>query len=91
MSKLNERLTLVANLSVVVGIVFLAVQMRQDTHAIQAQTRDAITEKQMEYLGWVATTPELAAAQAKANSEGGAALSESEGRQYAAFVGAEFR
>ena len=60
MSKLNERLTLVANLSVIAGIVFLAVEMRQNTEAIQAQTRDAITEKQMEYLGWRATSPELA-------------------------------
>ena len=38
MSKLNERLTLVANLSVVVGIVFLAVEMRNNTQALQAQT-----------------------------------------------------
>ena len=29
MSKLTERLTLIANLSVIVGIVFLAVEMRQ--------------------------------------------------------------
>jgi hypothetical protein len=50
MSKINERLTLVANLSVVVGIVFLAVEMRQNTAAIQAQTRDSITEKQMEFF-----------------------------------------
>ena len=46
MNKLNERLTLIANLSVVVGIVFLAAEMRQNTQAIQAQTRDSITEKQ---------------------------------------------
>ena len=62
MSKLNERLTLIANLSVVAGVIFLATEMRQNTRAIQAQTRDAVTEKQMEYLGWLATSPELAAA-----------------------------
>jgi hypothetical protein len=60
MSKLNDRLTLVANLSVVIGIVFLAVQVRQNTRAIQSQTRDAITEKQMEYAGWIATDSQLA-------------------------------
>ena len=45
-SKLNERLTLIANLSVVVGIIFLAVELQQNTQAIQAQTRDSLTEKQ---------------------------------------------
>ena len=59
MSKLNERLTLVANLSVVVGIVFLAVEMRQNTEALQAQTRDSITEKQMEFSGWIASSRDL--------------------------------
>ena len=46
MNKLNERLTLIANLSVVLGIVFLAVELQQNTQAIQAQTRDSLTEKQ---------------------------------------------
>ena len=59
-SKLNERLTRIANLSVVVGIIFLAVELNQNTQAIQAQTRDSLTEKQMTYMGWVATNPELA-------------------------------
>ena len=60
MSKLNDRLTLFANLSVVAGVVFLAAEMRQNTHAIQAQTRDSITEKQMEFSGWIATNRDLA-------------------------------
>jgi hypothetical protein len=60
MSKLNDRLTLFANLSVVAGVVFLAVEMRQNTEAIRAQTRDSITEKQMEFSGWIATNRDLA-------------------------------
>ena len=60
MNKLNERLTLIANLSVVVGIIFLAVGLQQNTQAIQAQTRDSITEKQMEFYGWAATNRDLA-------------------------------
>jgi hypothetical protein len=60
MSKLNQWLTLVANVSVVAGIVFLAVEMRLNTDAIQAQTRDSITEKQMEFSSWVATNRDLA-------------------------------
>ena len=35
MNKLNERLTLIANLSVVAGIIFLAVERKQNTQAIQ--------------------------------------------------------
>ena len=60
MSKLNERVTLVTSVSVIAGIVFLAAEMRQNTQAIEAQTRDAITEKQMTYLGWIATNRDLA-------------------------------
>ena len=59
-SKLNERLTLIANISVVLGIIFLAVELRQNTQAIQAQTRDSLTEKQMQYMLSIAANPELA-------------------------------
>ena len=60
MNKLNERLTLIANLSVVAGIIFLAAELKQNTQAIQAQTRDSITEKQMTWAGWIATNRETA-------------------------------
>ena len=47
-SKLNERLTLFANVAVVLGIVFLALEVRQNTRAIERQSRidyaDGITE-----------------------------------------------
>lgn len=59
-SKLNERLTLIANIAVVLGIVFLALELRQNTQAIQAQTRDSITDKQMEFSGWIGTSSEVA-------------------------------
>jgi hypothetical protein len=70
MSRFNERLTTAANLAVIAGIVFLAAEVRQNTKAIRAQTRDAITEKQMEYYGWVATNPELARVFTKGNRLG---------------------
>ena len=70
MDKLNQRLTLIANISVVLGIIFLAVELRQNTEAIQAQTGDSITEKQMTYLGWVATSPDLSAVAFKVTSLG---------------------
>ena len=47
MSKLNERLTLVANLSVVAGIFFLAVEVRQAGNATELQTIESVTN------GWI--------------------------------------
>jgi len=52
----------------VVGIIFLAVEIRKNTQAIQALTRDSITEKQIEYMGRVATSSDLAGAQAGGDS-----------------------
>ena len=91
MSKLNERLTLVANLSVVVGIVFLATELRQNTEAIRSQTRDSITEKQMTYLGWRATSPELAMAIAQVDSAGLGSLTSWERELMGAYVGGIYR
>jgi len=59
--KISERLTLVANLSVVVGIVFLGAEMRQNTRAVQAQTRDSMTDKQMRLSEWAMGMPDLIA------------------------------
>lgn len=75
----NERLTIVANLAVVAGIVFLAAEVRQNTQAIRAQTRDSITEKQMEYYGWVATNPELARVFERGNQLGTSGLDRDSG------------
>ena len=91
MTKLERWLTLVANVSVVAGIVFLAAEMRQNTAAILAQTRDSITEKQMEYLGWRATTPELATAISTANDQGLAAMTVTERSLYSGWVSAQVR
>ena len=91
MNKLNDRLALIANLSVVAGIVFLGLELQQNTQAIQAQTRDSITEKQMTYLGWAATSPELAAVLAKVDSAGRASLNGGEARQWRGYVGGQMR
>ena len=89
--RLNQQLTLIVNISVVIGIIFLAVELRQNTQAIQAQTRDSITEKQMTYLGWQATSPELAAVLAKGDSAGYPSLSVAEAHQWRGYVGGQMR
>ena len=59
-NKLNQWLVTVANFGVIVGIFFLVFEIRLNTIAIQAQTRDSISEKEMQLYGWQATSPELA-------------------------------
>jgi len=54
LSKYSELLTLTANIGVVVGIVFLGVEIRQNTNMMQAQTRDSITEKTLGSLALTA-------------------------------------
>jgi len=41
---LNKWLTLAANVGVLAGIIFLAIELQQNTNMMQAQTRQAITE-----------------------------------------------
>lgn len=60
LSSINEWLTLFANLGVLAGIFVLVVEMQQNTNMMRSQTRDSITEKQMEFYGWIATDRDLA-------------------------------
>lgn len=55
---LDRWLTLLANFGVIAGIVFLAIEIRQNTEMVQSQTRDSITEKQIAVFGWFATSTE---------------------------------
>ena len=51
-------LSWLANVGVIAGIVFLAIEIRQNTEMVRAQTRDSITEKQIAVFGWFATSTE---------------------------------
>jgi len=52
LSKLNESLTLLANIGVIAGIVFLAIEVQQNTSMMQAQTRDSITQSILTIQEW---------------------------------------
>lgn len=91
MSKLNDHLTLAANLAVVAGIIFLAVQMAQNTRAVQSMTRDSIAEKQMEYYGWLANNRELAEVVVTATATGVDHLDPVEQRMWTGFAVAALR
>lgn len=47
--KLNQLLTLLANVGVIAGIVFLALEVQQNTSMMQAQTRDSISDKLIDW------------------------------------------
>lgn len=55
LTKMNELLTLVANVGVIAGIFFLAMEVQQNTDMMQAQTRDAVTSKQANYYLTIGT------------------------------------
>ncbi|HAJ76756.1 MAG TPA: hypothetical protein DCM64_09910 [Gammaproteobacteria bacterium] len=58
--KVNQWLTLAGNVGVIAGIVFLALEIRQNTSMMQSQTRDSMTEKQMMFTDWIGTDIEIA-------------------------------
>ena len=55
---LDRWLTWLANIGVIAGIVFLAIEIRQNTDMVRAQTRDNITDKQLTLFEWFAASPE---------------------------------
>jgi hypothetical protein len=57
---LNELLTLTANIAVVAGIIFLGIELQQNTAMTRAQTRDAMTQKQMDFYSRVIDDSDVA-------------------------------
>lgn len=88
-SELPESLGLA---SVVLGLVFVGLEMRQNTQMMQAQIRNAITENTMEYLSWQATSEALAEAVGVMSEEGGLeGLSIQQDNLVSAYAGAMLR
>ncbi|MEO0367844.1 MAG: hypothetical protein AAF197_03555 [Pseudomonadota bacterium] len=59
MDKINQWLTLAANIAVLVGIGFLAYEIRQNTQATHAQTREAVLNATQAELQAVRDDPSL--------------------------------
>lgn len=57
---INAWLTLVANIGVLVGIVFLIVELRQSTRATRLQTASEYESAEREFLLFVAGNPDFA-------------------------------
>lgn len=89
MKKVSDWMNLSTSVAVILGIVFLGLEIRQNTEMMKSQTRDSISEKQMMFSEWVATESELALAIAKANA--GQAMEPAEVIQYAYFLAGVWR
>ena len=60
MDNLNKWLTLVANIGVLAGIVFLGIELQQNTNMMQAQTRDSVNQNTNQAYNLLAGDLELA-------------------------------
>lgn len=60
LTKANEIISFIANVGVIGSILFLGLEMRQNTEMIKSQTRDAITEKQMMWYSSLVENEDLA-------------------------------
>ena len=66
--KINKWLALIANVAVVAGIVFLALELNQNSRMMKTQTRNAITESILNFQ-FNAETSGLRGVAAKANND----------------------
>jgi hypothetical protein len=61
MDNLNKWLALAANVGVIAGIIFLAIEIQQNTEMMRSQTRDNMAGKQLNLFEWFATSTDNAA------------------------------
>jgi hypothetical protein len=89
MNKLNQWLTLTANLAVVAGIIMLAVEIRQNTDAVQINTSQALAS---EMASWnhMRTERDLAESSVQAMEKGYDSLTAVQAEQYGALINAYF-
>ena len=66
--KLNKWLTLLANVGVIAGIIFLAIEIRQNSDAIRAQTRAQLAEEVTELFSVNMNDQEYATVLMKGNN-----------------------
>ena len=89
--KTTELREVLGLLAIFLGLVFVGLEMRQNTKMMRAQLRNSMTENTMEYVGWPATSETLAYAVAINREEGAAELTPSQFLMLWAWVGAQMR
>jgi len=81
LDSLNKWLTLLTNFGVLAGIIFLGIEMQQNTNAIQSSTAQAVTSISSNSLGELASNERMAEIRLKGDL-GDSSLSELEALQY---------
>ena len=66
---MNQALSVLANIGVIFGILFLAIELRQNNSLLETQERAAFSDRVSESNSLIATNPELAEALAKPSDE----------------------
>jgi hypothetical protein len=84
-TKLNSWLTLGANIGVIIGLILLVVEIRQNTSASQAQAAQAIIDSSRNFLVGIAMDEEFARLRAAAESSF-SSLSESDAYRFTAYT-----
>ena len=90
MDKLNQWLSLIANVGVLIGIFILAFEIQQNTQMMRAQTKDAILDKQLQVTEWISTNEYSAKVYSRGN-DGEDIRGTAEGDSYAWMVSGQFR
>lgn len=57
--KFNQLISLLANLGVVAGIIFLGLEIQQNTNMMRSQSKNAMTENQMSFYALVIENPDV--------------------------------
>ena len=89
LEKLNQWLSFAANVGVLLGIVFLVLEMQQNTAAVQSATVQAITDSSADALHAVALYPDLAQLRVKGEEDYGS-LSDIERFQFGYYTRARW-
>jgi hypothetical protein len=77
---LGQAIAILANLGVIAGIVFLAIELQQNNELLAAQARGALADRRTEFAEILASNPSLAAVVVKVGD--GTALTEVERLQF---------
>ena len=60
MTKVQELISLIASAGVIASIIFLGIEVQQNTDMMQSQTRNSIVENQLSFYEGIIDNPELA-------------------------------
>ena len=88
LDKSNQLLSLLGNIGVIAGIVFLGIEMRQNSNMMQAQTRAAISEQAQNAID-IASAPDMLRIFTKNGA--GEDLTAEESLRYSLYIRRSFR